>query len=276
VTGYSWLTLLLLSAATWDAAGEVNAPPPRVPADQPMPQDNPLFALVHRELLNKAKAGDIDLYFLGDSITRRWHGNDYPRFQANWRKNFFGWNAANFGWGGDRTENVLWRLEHGELDGVHPKVIVLLIGTNNVGEAPPQSRDAVVEDVTKGIKTILGVLQQKAPNARIVLMGIMPRNENGSTALMPTINRINERIAKFAGGNKTKYLNINDKLADPAGQLRDEVTEDGLHLSIDGYQIWADALKPLLTQWLGPPAETDEAPPATGIPSVSRPPRNHP
>ena len=257
----------LLAAAERDANEEADGQQSRARADQPVPQSNPLFALAHRDLLKKAKSGVIDVYFVGDSITRRWHGNDYPSFQANWNKNFFGWNAANFGWGGDRTENVLWRLEHGELDGVNPKVIVLLIGTNNVGEAPPEGNDgALIDDVVNGIKAILGVVQQQAPNAKIVLMGITPRNANGDTAVMPTISRINDRIAKFADGAKIKYLNINEKLADREGRLYDGVTEDGLHLSTKGYQIWADALKPIFTEWLGPPAKIDNAPPATGVP----------
>ena len=82
--------------------------------------------LAHKILLGKARRGGIDLYFVGDSITRRWDGTDYPEFVANWNKNFFGWNAADFGWGGDTTQNILWRLENGELDGVNPKVIVIL------------------------------------------------------------------------------------------------------------------------------------------------------
>ena len=84
-------------------------------------------------MLEKAKKGGIDIYFEGDSITRRWGATDYPELLANWKQNFFGWNAADFGWGADTTQNILWRLNNGELDGVNPKVIVLLAGTNNVG-----------------------------------------------------------------------------------------------------------------------------------------------
>ena len=91
----------------------------------------------HQQLLAKAKAGGIDLYFEGDSITRRWGCSD-PQWSANlanWKQNFFGWNAADFGWGADRIQNMLWRIDHGELDGVNPKVIVILAGTNNLGPA---------------------------------------------------------------------------------------------------------------------------------------------
>ena len=92
--------------------------------------------LAHRDLLAKRAQGQIDVYFVGNSITRRWGATDYPDFLANWKENFFGWNAADFGWGADRIENMLWRIQHGELDGVNPKVIVILGGTNNVGSVP--------------------------------------------------------------------------------------------------------------------------------------------
>jgi hypothetical protein len=88
--------------------------------------------VAHQELLAKAAKGGIDVYFLGDSIVRRWGALDYPDLLANWTQNFFGWNAANFGWGADRIEHILWRLEQGELDGVHPRVVVIRPGTNNV------------------------------------------------------------------------------------------------------------------------------------------------
>ncbi len=102
-------------------------------------------------MLDKAKQGGIDIYFEGDSITRRWGATDYPELLANWKKNFFGWNAADFGWGADRTQNILWRLENGELDGVNPKIVVLLAGTNNVGNAtPPDGGEAKAADVTRG------------------------------------------------------------------------------------------------------------------------------
>ena len=188
----------------------------------------------------------------------------------NWKKNFFGWNAADFGWGADRVENILWRLENGELDGVNPKVIVLLAGTNNVGnKLPPDGIDAAVDDVTKGLAAVVRVMQSKAPNATIILTGIFPRNDNMD--VMPEIDRINANLAKMADGRKIRYLNINDKLADTDGKLHDGMMNaDKLHPSIAGYQVWADALKPILTELLGPPAKEDHAPPPTGDPSARR------
>jgi cephalosporin-C deacetylase-like acetyl esterase/lysophospholipase L1-like esterase len=239
--------------------------------NEPSPRTDANSLRAHEQLLTKAHAGHIDAYFLGDSITRRWGASDaqYQDLLANWKRNFFGWNAADFGWGGDTTQNILWRLSHGELDGVNPRVIVLMAGTNNIGRAGPLKwNDATTADVAKGVEAILAVCRKKAPDARIVLMGVTPRNDD--MGMMPVINAINTRLAKLADGRRVRYLNINDKLADANGKLYDGMTNpDHLHLDVKAYQIWADALRPTLTEWLGPPGSTDSAPAPTGDPSAA-------
>jgi lysophospholipase L1-like esterase len=241
--------------------------PPPVPADQPRMRADRNSHIAHQQLLAKAKSGGIDLYFLGDSITRRWGAIDYPDFLANWRKTFHGWNAGNFGWGADRTENILWRLANGELDGVDPKVIVLLAGTNNVGKEPGD--DARVADVSRGVKAIVAACREKAPAATIVLVAIFPRNDN--PAVMPTIARINASLATLADGQNVRFLDVNARLADADGVLFEGMTLDGLHPSVKGYAAWAEGLKPILTELVGPPAATDHAPPPTGDPSARAP-----
>lgn len=222
----------------------------------------------HEQLLTKAKTGKIDVYFVGDSITRRWGATDYPQFLENWNKNFHGWNAANFGWGADSIQHILWRLQNGELDGVNPKVIVVMGGTNNLGG---RGGDAKVTEVTEGIKAVLATCKEKAPKATVILMGITPRNDN--PAHNTTIGAINENVAKLADGKAVRYLNINDKLADKDGKLLEGMSADRLHLTVKAYQVWADALKPILTELLGPPAEKDLAPPPTGDPSEANKPK---
>jgi len=224
--------------------------------------------LAHEELLDKAKRGGIDIYFEGDSITRRWGATDYPELLANWKQNFFGWNAADFGWGADRIQNILWRLENGELDGVNPKIIVLLAGTNNVGSrTAPEGDDAKVAEITRGLKAILDVLETKAPSATVIATAIFPRNDN--MAALPVIGRINRNLSKLADAKRIRYLDVNDKLADRDGKLFEGVMNaDKLHPSAKGYQIWADALKPIFTELLGSPAKEDHAPPPTGDPSA--------
>ena len=240
------------------------------PADNPQARTDSNSMLAHAQLLEKARRGGIDIYFEGDSITRRWDANDYPELQSDWKRNFIGWNAADFGWGADRTQNILWRLDNGELDGVNPKVIVLLAGTNNVGRTKPAEDDQnEVADITRGIEAIVHTMQAKAPNATIVVTGIFPRNDN--IAVMPTINRINENLARFADGRKIRYVDINARLADANGKLfPGMINTDNLHPAVKGYEVWANALKPIFAELLGPPAKEDHAPPATGDPSASR------
>jgi cephalosporin-C deacetylase len=263
--------LTRLSSSGQDYGGDAGN---KARGDQPIPRTDQNSQIAHAELLAKARKGGIDVYFAGDSITRRWGTSDsqYRDFLANWQKNFFGWNAANFGWGGDTVQNILWRLTNGELDGVNPKIIVILAGTNNVGKVAPRgSDDSRVSEITTGIKAIVDTCRQKAASSTIVLMAILPRNDN--IAVMPIINQVNARIAEFADGKKVRFLNINNKLADKDGRLFEGMAHaDGLHLDVKGYQVWADALKPILTELLGPPAKEDHAPPPTGDPSQKKPP----
>jgi len=234
---------------------------------KPVPRTDPNSMTAHAQLLEKTQKGKIDVYFEGDSITRRWGATDYPDLLVHWTRHFFGWNAADFGWGGDKVQNILWRIQNGELDGVHPKVIVLLAGTNDVGNTVPEGGDeAKVADITKGLKAILETMRSKAPEATLIVTGIFPRNDN--MAVMPTINKINDNLSKLADGKKIRYLNINDRLADGNGRLFDGMMGDKLHPTIKGYEVWAEALKPILTELLGPPADTDIGPPPTGDPSV--------
>lgn len=259
------LATLAALAATASASGEVKV--------QAIPRTDPVSVRAHGELLEKRQRGVIDVFFEGDSITRRWGCSDpeYRDLLANWRANFHGWNAANFAWGGDTVQNILWGLEDGELRGVQPKVIVLLAGTNNLGEEFTQAQEPdKIAEVVAGIEQILALMRRDAPNATIILTGILPRNgRDGSTRLIPVIDAINDNLAALADGRHIRYVTINQQLADRDGHLYEGVTIDGLHLSVRGYQIWADALKPVLLELLGPPAAEDRAPPPTGIPSAA-------
>jgi lysophospholipase L1-like esterase len=239
--------------------------PPRIPADQPRVRADLNSHIAHQQLLSKARSGRIDLYFLGDSIARRWGATDYPEMLAHWKKFFYGWNAGNFAWGGDSIQNILWRLENGELDGVNPKVIVLHAGTNNIGRRP--GSEAMVVDVIRGLKAIVETCRRKAPGAAIVLTGIFPRTDNPTA--WQAIKRINANLAEMADGKSIRFLDINRGLADADGNFLNGMTVDGIHLSLKGYAVWAEGLRPILTDLLGLPADTDHAPPPTGDPSAA-------
>ena len=233
------------------------------PADRPAARSDRNSRTAHEQLLAKARQGRIDLYFEGDSITRRWGATDYPQLLMHWQSTFLGWNAADFGWGADGTQNILWRLEHGELDGVNPKVIVLLAGTNNIGTLP--GGEAKVAEVTRGVAAILDACRRRAPGATIVVTAIFPRND--SMDVMPVVRGVNANLARLADGKHVRFLDVNDALADREGRLFDGMMHDGLHPTVKGYQVWADGLRPILTELLGPRARTDHAPPPTGDPA---------
>jgi lysophospholipase L1-like esterase len=236
-------------------------------AGDAVPRTDENSRLAHEQLLAKARSGRIDIYFEGDSITRRWGATDYPEPLANWKQNFFGWNAADFGWGGDTTRNILWRLNNGELDGVNPKVIVLLAGTNDLTDQTT-ARNDVVAAVTRRIQEILRIMQAKAPQATVLLMGIFPRNDDPQFPSI--IEKINANLSGLADGSKIRYVDLNDKLADRDGILFPGMIDsrDRLHPTVKAYQVWADALKPLFTELLGPAANEDHAPPPTGDPAA--------
>lgn len=265
--------LLALAVGLVASAGKAPALPTTMPttnpAARPTPRDDDNSRVAHEQLVAKAKSGRIDLYFLGDSITRRWGCTDpqWTPLLANWNANFFGWNAGNFGWGGDRIDHMRWRIENGELDGVNPRVIVILAGTNNVGDKVGD--ETKVAGIVASYDALLATCRAKAPGAKIVITGIFPRNDN--RAVLGEIGQINAALAERADGQSTFYLNVNDRLADAQGTLREGMAIDGLHLDVKGYQVWADGLEPILTRLLGPRADTDLAPPPTGDPSAEKP-----
>ncbi len=241
--------------------GYAISPAPVSPADEAAPRLDANSIAAHGQLLQKAKSGGTSVYFLGDSIVRRWGATDYSELFSNWKANFYGWNAANYGWGADKTQNILWRLENGELDDVKPKVVVLLAGTNNIGAG-----DAAA-DVVRGVAAIVRAVRLKAPQAVIVLTGVLPRNDKMSW--MPVIDEVNAGLAKMAEGGLVRYLDVGREMADGKGKLfAGMMNADGLHPGVKGYQVWADRLKPIFAELLGAAGKEDHAPTATGNPGV--------
>ena len=149
---------------------------------------------LHESFLERAKEGNIDLLFLGDSITQGWANNDV------WKRFYAPRNAANFGIGGDRTQHVLWRLEHGEVDGIHPKVVVLMIGTNNSGSN-------TAEEIANGVTAIVKSIREKLPETKILLLGVFPRAEKPGS-IRDKLAAVNAQIAKLDDGKTVKYLDI--------------------------------------------------------------------
>ncbi len=193
----------------------------------------------HKQFLEIAKKGGVDVLFLGDSITHGWEG------QKAWKENFTPLKAANFGIGGDQTGHVLWRITEGkELEGISPKVAVLMIGTNNSG------RDSS-EQIAEGITLIVKTLHEKSPTTKVLLLGIFPRNKDANAPIRKKLADVNKIVAKLDDGGKTvKYLDIGEKFLEKDGSLSKEIMPDALHLSAKGYEIWAEAVTPTLKEML--------------------------
>ena len=193
----------------------------------------------HEGFAEEAKKGGYEVLFQGDSIT---DGGRNGKAKIIWDATFAPMKAANFGISGDRTQHVLWRLRNGEFDGITtPKVVVLMIGTNNIGQKdnPEPAASAIA-----GVDAILKTIHTKSPMTKVLLIGVFPRSEKPDHAFRAVIKEINAAIAKHDDEGKTvKFLDIGEKFLQPDGTLTKEIMPDFLHLSEKGYQIWADAIK---------------------------------
>jgi len=201
----------------------------------------------HEGFVQIARQGNIDLLFVGDSITDGWRN----RGKEIWEANFAQYRAANFGIGGDRTQHVLWRLEHGELDGIKPKVVVLMIGTNNTGfERDQVTRKNTTQEIIAGVSAIVQTLRTKLPDTRILLLAIFPRAEKPDHPQRLQVNQVNARLAEFDDGDRVRFLNINANFLAPDGTLPKEIMPDFLHPHEHGYAIWAAAIREPLARMM--------------------------
>lgn len=191
-------------------------------------------------VLQRAKdnPGECDLVFIGDSITQGWEGagkNVWQKFCGN-RK------CLNFGVGGDRTQHVLWRFEHGQLDGLKPKVAVVMIGTNN-----SKNQDNTESEILEGVTAIVNQIRQRLPETKIILFGIFPRGKTFSVQ-RGTLLQVNQALRKLDDGKTVFYLDIGSQLIEADGSISPEMMRDALHPGERGYGIWAEAMEPKLKE----------------------------
>ena len=180
----------------------------------------------------------VDLIFDGDSITAGWQGMG----RSVWSAHYSNLNAFDFGISGDCTQHLLWRLMQGQANGLHPKLIVLMIGTNNLGNT--------AEQVTEAVKTIVAEYQKCCPQAVILLQAILPRGELATNNPHRDKNKdINENLSKFADGKKVIFIDFGAKFLNPDGSIIKEDMPDFLHPSAKGYEIWADAIQPVIDKF---------------------------
>src|SRR3954447_6395174 len=196
------------------------------PAPQTDPEAVQRFDAINRE----AKAGSHTVVFLGDSLTQKWD-------RSVWDQNFARLQPFNAGINGDRTENLLWRIERGNLDGQLPDLIVLLIGTNDIGKNRPGTI------IAEGVRQILMNLRSKFPEARILLLGILPRSESPSAHRRHQVAEVNQLIRTCADHQHIFYADVHNTLLDRTGRLSRGVSPDGVHLSERGYVLLTNRLE---------------------------------
>ena len=204
-------------------------------------------AQMHKDFVALAQKGGIDVLFLGDSITDFWRN----RGKAVWDKYYGSMNAANFGISADRTQHVLWRLNNGEVDGIKPKVVVLLIGTNNTGVETNGSPRNTTEEAIEGVTKVVQTLRTKLPTSKILLLAVFPRADpKGPPPGSTQIKDVNAGLAKLDDGKFIRFLDIGPKFLQPDGTFSKEIMPDLLHPSEKGYEIWAAAIKQPLADLL--------------------------
>lgn len=189
----------------------------------------------HEAFLQEAKTQKFSVVFLGDSITDYWRNAG----QKVWEKQIAPLKAANFGIGGDRVGNVWWRVQHGTLDGIHPEAIVLLIGTNNLP-------DHTVDEIVNGTVALVEEIVARAPQSKLLILGMFPRWDDWSAPFRDKIPLINERVGALADGSSIYYLDFGSKFLGSDGTISKKLMPDGLHLSDKGYALWADEMLPVL------------------------------
>lgn len=210
-------------------------------AVDPTPRESEWWTARHESFVERARRGEVDIVFIGDSITQGWEGAG----KQVWEKYYGRRKVMNLGISGDRTQHVLWRLDNGNLEGITPKAAVIMIGTNN-------HRDNSAKEIGEGIVAIVQKLRDRLPEMRILLLAIFPRGEkpNEWREKLAEASRI---AARTVASTKVHYLDIGSGFLNSDGTISKEIMPDFLHLSPEGYEIWASAIEQKLAELLAQP-----------------------
>jgi beta-glucosidase len=227
------LTLLALASVLSTAAAQEND------AIKPVPRDGG-WVKRHESFNERVKQGNVDLIFIGDSITQGWEKSGKEAWAANYGQR----NAVNLGISGDRTQHVLWRLDNGNIEGIKPKLAVIMIGTNNSGSNTS-------EQIAEGITAIVRRLRDKLPETKVLLLGIFPRGADDNDARRKVNAGANQIVAKLADGQMIEYLDIGPKFLGEGNTLSKEVMPDLLHLSPSAYKTWAQSIESHVARMMG-------------------------
>jgi len=207
---------------------------------KPVPRKDAWWQARQKAMNERVKKGNVDLLMIGDSITHGWE----TQGKNVWKKFYEKRNAVNLGIGGDQTQHVLWRLEHGNIDGIQPKLAVLMIGTNNAGCLNPK-------EIAAGVQAIVAKLRAKLPQTKVLVLAIFPRGADAKDRLRQVNSQTNEIIAKLADGKNVYFMDIGPKFLDKDGTLPRGIMPDLLHPNAKGYEIWAEAIEPQVKKLMG-------------------------
>jgi lysophospholipase L1-like esterase len=194
-----------------------------------------------KEMNKRLEQGNVDLLFIGDSITAGWLG----RGKEIWEKYYAPRRAIDLGRSGDRTQHTLWLVDNLKVDHISPKLVVMLIGTNN-------SRTNTSEDIAEGITRIVKRLRAKLPKTKILLLAILPRGANNEDPPRQVVEKANRIIAKLADGDRVVYMDLRDRFVKPDGTPTPLLRSDTVHITPEGYQAWAEAIEPVVSKAVGP------------------------
>ena len=252
------LTLLATLVAALSLSAQAPAPAPAAPAapvdaSAPIEKNDPSgrFRKMHESFLARGKEGPIGVLFLGDSITQGW-----TKAPHIWEAYYGKMQPANFGIGGDQTQHVIWRIANGELDGISPKVVVLMLGTNNTATH-------TAEQIAAANRKIVAMIRAKLPETKVLVLAVFPRGARKDAAgkiteaaiadaakRMAIIDGVNADLAKLDDGKVVRFLNINEVFVGQDGKIPFALMPDQLHPNAAGYQLWADAMKAKLAEMM--------------------------
>lgn len=248
----AWVPLASLNAQ--DAATQPAATTTAAHEDpsQPAVKSGPRaewFLGQHDSLLKRKSQGPVGVLFLGDSITAGWTGKG----KEVWEKTYADYQPGDFGVSGDKTQNVLWRIANGEIDGLHPQLTIFMLGTNNL------STDTA-DDIAAADTKIIHLVQEKT-GSKVLVLAVFPRDHKGDDEqTMVKVNQINQALAKLDNGDTIRYLDIGKVFLGPDGKVNKDIMNDGLHPNAQGYQLWADAMRPLFEQMAHKPTSQPATP----------------
>jgi len=194
----------------------------------------------HQSMNARVAKGNVDLVLIGDSLTHGWERGG----KTIWQKFYGDRNAVNLGIGSDRTQHVIWRLQNGNLEGIAPKLAVIMIGTNN-------SDSNTAEQIADGVGAVVAVVKEKTPTTKILVLAIFPRGATDQDDRRQLNMKANELIAKLADEESVFFLNINDKFLTEDRVLTPEIMPDLRHLRYRGYVIWALSMEPMVARLMG-------------------------